>query len=117
MGIALGAPAYVQNICPEKGCIYITTNEKDLFSKGFFMDSLHFPNEESFPERIQGFSAMVKIRYRSRECSCKVLPHPEGCVCIFDTPQRAVTPGQLAVFYEGEKVIASGTISRKKIPE
>lgn len=117
MGIALGCPAYVQKICKEDHSVIVTTNEKDLFSPGFFMEKLYFPNGDCRLEK-ESFSAAVKIRYRSRETLCTVEALAGGgFYCRFDTPQRAVTPGQLAVFYVGEKVTASGTIASSEIPE
>ena len=59
------------------------------------------------------FRANAKIRYRASEVPATVTPLPGSRVCVeFDTPQRAVTPGQAAVLYVGDEVIGGGTIER-----
>ena len=53
----------------------------------------------------------VKIRYRAREQAATVYPEENGRGrIVFDAPQRAVTPGQAAVFYDGDTVLGGGTI-------
>ena len=53
----------------------------------------------------------VKIRYRNREAPALVSPLPDGRVrVVFDEPQRAIAPGQMAVGYDGERIAFAGTI-------
>lgn len=53
----------------------------------------------------------VKIRYRQPEQTAVVTPMPDGLALIeFDAPQRAITPGQAAVFYDGDIVLGGGVI-------
>jgi tRNA-specific 2-thiouridylase len=53
----------------------------------------------------------VKARYRQQETPAIIAPLPEGLIQVsFQQPQRALTPGQAAVFYQGETVIGGGTI-------
>ena len=52
-----------------------------------------------------------KARYRSPEVPCTVQVDAEGAVVAFDEPQKAITPGQALVFYDGEYVIGGGTIA------
>jgi tRNA-specific 2-thiouridylase len=59
--------------------------------------------------------AQVKIRYAHTAADATVTPIDEGKVFVkFETPQRAITPGQAAVFYEDEVVLGSGIIERHK---
>ena len=54
---------------------------------------------------------MGKLRYRQREEACKITPLDEtSLLAEFEKPQRAVTSGQAAVFYDGDTVIGGGTI-------
>ena len=60
------------------------------------------------------FRCAVKIRYHQPEQSAVLLPLDETHVEIrFDHPQRAVTPGQAAVFYDGDTVLGGGVLSEK----
>ena len=52
----------------------------------------------------------VKIRYRAAEKSAVVYPEGDRARVVFDEPQRAITPGQAAVFYDGDTVLGGGTI-------
>lgn len=57
------------------------------------------------------FRAMVKIRYNHPGVMSGVAPQPDGTAIVrFDSPQNAVTPGQAAVFYDGEVVTGGGWI-------
>jgi tRNA-specific 2-thiouridylase len=56
---------------------------------------------------------MARIRYRSELVPATVYAEPGARArVVFDEPQRAVTPGQAVVFYDGEYVVGGGTIDR-----
>jgi tRNA-specific 2-thiouridylase len=55
---------------------------------------------------------MGKARYRSQEVPCSVRSDADGWLVEFDAPQKALTPGQALVFYDGEYVLGGGSISR-----
>ena len=57
-----------------------------------------------------GSPVSVKIRYKAYEATATLHPRPGGALVRFRDPQRAVTPGQAAVFYDGDTLLGGGTI-------
>ena len=63
------------------------------------------------PPRCEPFRAMVKVRYRQSDQAARLEPRADGSMHImFEEPQRAVTPGQYAVAYEGERCLGGAVI-------
>jgi tRNA-specific 2-thiouridylase len=64
-----------------------------------------------------GTPVSVKIRYKSYEAPATLHPRPGGALVRFREPQRAVTPGQAAVFYDGDTLVGGGTIEPPEVNE
>jgi tRNA-uridine 2-sulfurtransferase len=59
------------------------------------------------------FDSQIKVRYRQRDQDCQALVNPDGALHVtFAEPQRAVTPGQFAVLYDGDRCLGGGVIER-----
>ena len=66
----------------------------------------------SIPEPQEPIRAAARTRYHQTEHPATVFPLPQGSAkIVFDEPQRAVTPGQAVVLYDGELVLGGGTIA------
>jgi tRNA-specific 2-thiouridylase len=109
LGIASGTPLFVTRLEPDTNTVVVGTAE-DLLARTCRLEELNWI-EGSPPEAPLHVTA--KPRYRSAEVNCTVQADERGGVQVqFDTPQRAITPGQALVFYEGEYVLGGGTICR-----
>lgn len=65
----------------------------------------------SMPPPVEPVRASVRIRYRAVEAPATIVPIKAGEVrVVFDSPQAAITPGQAAVFYDGDRVVGGGWI-------
>ena len=65
----------------------------------------------SVPELTAPMRVTAKTRYSQREAAATAEALPDGCIrVVFDEPQRAITPGQAVVLYDGECVVGGGTI-------
>ena len=94
-------------ICPAENRVILGDNE-DLFHRELDVEEFNFISYDTPPAE---FRAKAKVRYRQTEQWATALPIGEDTVRIlFDTPQRAITPGQAAVLYDGDIVLGGGTI-------
>jgi tRNA-specific 2-thiouridylase len=107
LGIATGKPLYVVKLDFDKNQVVVGSNE-DVFSTELIADDLNFITMDSLDSPI---TVSAKIRYGSHEGTAIVTPLSNGSVHVkFDRPQRAITPGQSVVFYDGDLVIGGGII-------
>ena len=108
LGVALGVPAYISKIDASRRRIELTTNSNDLMSTSFIIDNLVFTSNTKVE------NCKVKIRYRSSEVDCKIVFNGNEAEVFPETPLRAVTSGQSAVFYKDNQVIFGGIIKEAK---
>lgn len=92
----------------EKNLLIVQQGEhEELFSLGLEANKVSFIEGEP-PARE--FECTAKFRYRQSDQKVKVTMHGDGCTVDFAKPQRAVTPGQWVVFYDGEECLGGGPI-------
>ena len=108
LGLAMGAPVYVCCKNMEANTVTVGPNEA-LFSSALrAKDWNWFP----FPALTAPRKVTAKIRHSRQELPATVYPEENGYARVeFETPQRAITPGQAVVLYEGDCVVGGGTIS------
>ena len=107
LGLALGYPAFVIEIRPETNEVVIGTNE-DSMSNYVRANQLNFMSIEDLTEPMRVFA---KIRYNHKGAWCTIeKTGADELLCTFEEQQRAITPGQAVVFYDGDYVLGGGTI-------
>lgn len=111
LGLAMGEHVYVTAKDMAANTVTVGRNE-DLFTRELVAEDV---NLISIPALTEPMRAAVKSRYRQKEAPATLYPYGDGLVrVVFDEPQRAITPGQAAVFYDGDTVIGGGTITSNK---
>ncbi len=81
--------------------------DEDLFTDTVYVTDVVFSGMKTISD---GTPSRAKVRYSQRMSDCILYNTENGLKAVFDTKQRAVTPGQSAVFYSGDIVIAGGVI-------
>ena len=105
--LAFGKRMYVVNIDIEKNEV-ILGEDKDLFSDTLICDDVNFMAIDKLDKEIL---ASVKIRYAAKPEEATLIPIDDNKVkVVFKSPQRAITKGQSAVFYDNDIVLGGGTI-------
>ena len=108
LGIALGAPMYV---CAKDMAHNTVTlgPEEELFATTLIAEDANFLPFETLERPI---TVTAKARYRHNPQEATVYPMEENKIkVVFSAPQRALTPGQAVVLYDGDLVVGSGTIT------
>jgi tRNA-specific 2-thiouridylase len=109
LGIALGKPKYVVEIDTEKNQV-VLGDENEVFSDMLIARDLNFISIDRLEEPLR---VKAKIRYSAKEADAVISKEGENKVRVtFDLPQRAVTPGQSVVFYDGDIVVGGGIIEK-----
>jgi tRNA-uridine 2-sulfurtransferase len=110
LGIANPKPLYVVEIRPEENKVVVG----DRSQLGKVRCHVIRPNWISIGSLVEPLRVSAKIRSRHPKSSGTITPMGDGSVeVLFDVPQPAISPGQACVFYEGEKVVGGGWISRE----
>jgi len=107
LGFATGTPLYVLSIDPENNRV-VVGEDAALRSTSF---EVHDVNWISIARPHESIRVHVKIRHKHEPAPATVQPLDETRALItFDAPQRAITPGQAAVFYDGDILLGGAWI-------
>ncbi len=107
LGIAADAPLYVKQINAASNRVVLSGNES-LFSRELTANDFNWIAYDVPPREL---CATARVRYHQREQAATVTVLGDGRVhLVFDEPQRAITPGQAVVLYDGDTVLGGGTI-------
>ena len=107
LGISADRPLYVTGLDTDNNRVILGDNE-GLFSKEAYFTDVNWISGIEPPD---GIRLSARIRYRQTEQSGIIKKEGEGkFVFIFDEPQRAITPGQSIVIYDGDIVVGGGII-------
>lgn len=110
LGMGFGRPIFVLDKSPAENKV-ILGDEDGLFKTRVLVKDVNFMAMDSL---LSPINCMGKLRYRHNEQPCRIIPLDETTLLAeFDEPQRAPTPGQAAVFYDGDTVICGGTIEKE----
>src|SRR6266478_3918 len=107
LGVATGSPLYVIQIKGDAGQV-VVGNSEQLYSKTLRARRVNLIAPEGLTEPMR---VTVKIRHRHEPAPAMLESSGDDELLVtFDEPQRAITPGQAAVFYDGEMVVGGGWI-------
>lgn len=110
LGISVGKPLYVVDIDAENNVVVLGYGD-EVFGDELISYNNNFISIDKLEREMR---VKAKIRYNAKEQDAVIRPLEDGKVFVkFDNPQRAITPGQSVVFYDGDIVVGGGTIERK----
>ena len=112
LGLTSANPLYVLNIHPESHAVTVGS-DADLMSREFYADRLNWISIAALTEPIR---VQAKIRHRHDAAWATLVPAgPDLAHVVFDEPQRAITPGQAAIFFQEDEVVGGGWISNPNV--
>ena len=109
LGISYSVPLFVLGFNVAKNEV-IVGEEKELYKKEVIVKDINLLAIDEIKEPIK---VDVKTRYSAKSAKAQIMQYGKEIKIIFDEPQRAITPGQSAVFYMGDIVLGGGKISDK----
>ena len=112
LDITFGKPVYVTGIRPETNTV-VLGDESDLDQHEMVVGKL---NLLKYDQLTPGMEATTKVRYKDSGTLSNLYPEQDKVRVRFYEKAKSIAPGQSAVFYEGDEVIAGGIIQRT-VPE
>ena len=106
LGVALGKPQYVVGIDAPRRMVQLGGYD-ELLMRGMNVSRV---NWLGIPEPEENLTSHVRIRYKHDESVATIYPDGSNCRVEFEEKQRAITPGQAAVFYDGDLLLGGGWI-------
>lgn len=107
LGLSLGVPSYVTNIDTDKNEVVVGSNE-DLMKDKLIATKLNFMPFEKLEGKME-VTAKIRYSHKGSKATIKMIDD-DKLECTFKEKQRAITPGQAVVFYDGDIVVGGGTI-------
>ena len=109
LGLSFPQPMFVKELDVENNQVVLSKAE-ELFSQTVTARDVNLISVESIPEPLR---VKARVRYRQKEQPATVVQTgPDELRVVFDQPQRAITPGQALVLYDGDTVVGGGRIVR-----
>lgn len=106
IGIATGAPMFVLRVEPETKQVVIGP-ETCLYQDCMWISRVNYTLGRPPNASVE---VKVKIRYKAEEADALLHPQTDGALVCFNRPQRAIAPGQAAVFYQEDVLLGGGII-------
>ena len=114
LGLSSSNPLYVLSIDPESDRVTVGS-DTDLYTRELIADRLNWIIISDLPEG-EDLRVDIKIRHRHEPAPATLRRlNADHVIARFDEPQRAITPGQGAVFYQGEDVVGGGWITSRPL--
>ena len=108
LGISNPVPLFVLGFNPLKNEV-IVGEESELYKKEITVSDINLLLVDEIKTQME---VTVKTRYSSKEAKAKIIQEGTNIKVVFDEPQKAITPGQSAVFYIDDIVVGGGKIER-----
>lgn len=107
LNLAMGKPVFVVEIRPETNEVVIGDNQ-DVFAPRLYANKLNFMG---ISDLAGDMVVDAKIRYSHKGAKATIRKMEDDLLeCVFEEPQRAITPGQAVVFYKEDYVVGGGSI-------
>ncbi len=108
LGVAYAEPLYVKGIDPETGDVLVGTRA-EIGQRSFFTERCNWLRWEQPPQK---FDCLAQVRYRHKAVPCTVTIGEDSTFCNVELKgdERGISPGQAAVFYDGDEVLGGGWI-------